>query len=100
MSRRLPREVEDEIGSLLSDLNEAGFSPKASLYSPEAFGNWYVDLKGPIGAFRIIKDRSQYIVDGPKTEELEAAGLWRSFDSLDEFGKVLMNWLRSRAGAF
>src|SRR3954451_6872222 len=97
MAHTLPPEVEHELGSLLSELNRAGFVPEGSLYSPEAFGNRYVDFAGPAERFRIIKDRSVYVIDGPTKEEREHAGLWRGFDSLGEFRTTLMNWLRSKS---
>ena len=81
-----------DVGSLVSRLEALGFNPVASSYSPQVMGNWYVDLTGPKRSLRIIKDRSQFFVDGDRNE-LEPAGLWRVIDDPREFEKKLISWL-------
>ena len=41
---------------------------------------------------RVLKDRSQYMVDGLPEEALKTAGLWRAFDSLDELRITVTQW--------
>ena len=88
----LPIEIEREAGALISDLQAVGWTVSTSLYSPKSFGNWYVDLHRSGVAIRLVKDRSQYMVHGPRKEELEAAGLWWAFDSLSEFRQTVLKW--------
>jgi hypothetical protein len=87
----------DDLTDVLPALGEIGYVPIASQYSPLSFGgDYFVDFTGPRGhSFRLIYDRSQYIVDGQRSE-LEAAGLWRAFDDRAEFTTTLLDWLQSR----
>lgn len=47
--------------------------------------------------FSVVRDRSQYRLDGPDAELLKRVGLWRAFDQREEFEEALVNWLRSGA---
>jgi len=89
---KLPAEVEAEAGALFSELHAGGWKVCASGYDTRTFGNWYVDLRRADNAMRLVKDRSQYMIDGPPTEEIKAAGLWRAFESLDKFRQVVIKW--------
>jgi hypothetical protein len=41
---------------------------------------------------RVIKDRSQWMLDGAK-KDLERAGLWRAFDDTEEFRDALLAYI-------
>jgi hypothetical protein len=88
----LPVEVESEVGALIADLREAGWTVSASRYDARVFGNWYVDLRRKNQTIRLMKDRSQYTIGGPPIEEIKAAGLRRSFDNLYEFQQAIVRW--------
>ena len=89
---KLPSEVEAEAGALLSELRADGWTVCASGYNAQEFGNWYVDLRRADNAIRLVKDRSQYMIDGPPTEAIKTAGLWRAFENLDEFRQLVIKW--------
>jgi hypothetical protein len=89
---KLPIKVEKEAGLLLAELRAAGWQVTASEYDHSAFGNWSVNLQRDGVVMRVLKDRSQYLVDGLPAEALKAAGLWRAFDSLDEFQIAVTQW--------
>ena len=88
----LPVEIESEVGALISDLREAGWTVSASRYDARVFGNWYVDLCRKDQTIRLMKDRSEYMIGGPPTDEIKAAGLWRSFVNLYEFRQAIVRW--------
>jgi dipeptidase len=81
----LPVEVETEVGALIAQLQTAGWIVSAHHYDAKHFGDWYIDLYRAGHRIRLVKDRSQYIFDGPPVEEIKAAGLWKAFDDLHEF---------------
>lgn len=83
-------EIRADIGFLLDRLAGLGYRVVASEYSPECFGNWVVDLAGP-RAFRISKDRSQFMVTADR-QSLERADLWRAFDDPEEFARLVLAW--------
>ena len=87
----LPAIVADLAG-LLSKLEVAGYHAAASEYS-QSFGNYLVKLVGEERWFWITRDRGQYSVGGPPKEELESAGLWRTFDDKAQFERDLLTWL-------
>jgi hypothetical protein len=88
-------EVEAEAGVMISDLRKAGWTVTASYYDAECFGNWLVDLFRAGVAIRLVKDRSQYFVRGP-VDEIKAAGLFRAFNSLQDFRQAITNWATNR----
>ena len=85
-------QIQEDAGPLISKLLASGWTLVESRYSPESFGNWYVDLRNRTTQFRIAKDRSQYVVNGPSIDELKSAGLWKAFDSWDELCPLLERW--------
>ena len=93
----IPHEVEQDIGGLIRALHALGAEVINARYDPESFGNYEISFRAPRVAFRITRDRSQYILHGPPRQELEAAGLWRAFDYRSEFEETLLVWLRSFA---
>jgi hypothetical protein len=92
VAEELAEPVAADLAELLPRLAERGFHPSHWEYTPEAFGNYLIDFKAPTRSFRVIRDRSQYILGGDQ-EELAAAGLWRAFDDKAEFANALLSWL-------
>ena len=64
-------------------------------HDAQSFGNYEVCFRASNVAFRITRDRRQYILHGPPRQELERAGLWRAFNHRDEFGETLLAWVRA-----
>jgi hypothetical protein len=88
----LPPDIVRDIGDLICRLEALGFNPQASAYDPQVMGNWYADFSGSKRSVRIIKDRSQYFVEGDR-KELEPFGLWRAFNDPRELEKKMISWL-------
>lgn len=84
-----PAPVQEDIGKLLASLEALGLRVTAAQYDARAFGNYYVDLEGTRGAFRVVRDRSQCMLDGD-IDALRSAGAWRAFDSREEFAEVVL----------
>ena len=59
---KLPVEV--EAAPLLAELRAGGWQVSASEYDASAFGNWSISLQRDGVVMRLLKDRSQYMVDG------------------------------------
>jgi hypothetical protein len=78
--KELPVEVRDEMEGLVSALLERGWSLVGTSYDANCFGNWQIDLRNGESTLRLVKDRSQYMVDGSELDELKVAGLLRAFD--------------------
>jgi hypothetical protein len=89
----LPNEIAEEVGELISELQKKEWTISFARYDAQSFGNWYVDLDQKGNCIRLIKDRSQYIFSGPPIEEIQAAGLWKSFDDLHEFRHAVIKWV-------
>ena len=85
----VPEQIQKDAGPLISKLIAGGWTLVDSRYSPESFGDWYVDLQNGTATFRIAKDRSQYAVHGTSTDELKSAGLWKAFNDWDEISRSL-----------
>jgi hypothetical protein len=90
-------EIRADIGLLLDRLAALGYWVVASDYSPECFGNWVVELAGPT-AFRICKDRSQFMVTADR-QSLERADLWRAVDDRAEFARLMLAWAAAQKAA-
>ena len=84
-------EVRAEAGSLIADLRTAGWRVVASRYEAPVMGNWFVDLERDGRVIRLVKDRSQFTIDGP-TDELAAADLSKAFDRLSTFREAVVAW--------
>jgi hypothetical protein len=81
-----------DLAELLPQLAAHGFHPGRCEYAPDVFGNYLVDFSAPTKSFRLIRDRSQYMLEGDQ-EELRDAGLFRAFDDKKEFQSALLSWL-------
>jgi hypothetical protein len=97
--QNLPARISAEAGNLLEKLRSAGWRITDSRYDDRVFGNWFVDLVHENQSMRIVKDRSQYSVDGPSYAELKAAYLQRVFDDFEEFSCTVMSWVSSTKDA-
>ena len=86
--------IVEDIGPLLTELKRLGVVEIASSYYAEHFGDYYVDLRGPTGSFRITRDRSQYILFGDD-ERLKSMGLFRAFDSRDQFHDAALRYAQA-----
>lgn len=92
MKNMLPLEIAQEAGELISELQIKGWEISEAKYDARAFGNWYVDLCRANDCIRLTKDRSQYIISGPSIPQMQATGLWKAFDDLEEFRHSVVRW--------
>jgi hypothetical protein len=93
-SEALLCEIEAEARELISELGLAGWTVAALKCDGDVFGNWYVDLCRDSRTLRLVKDRSQYTINGPPTQEMKDVGLWKAFDSFGEFRRLVSEWAR------
>jgi hypothetical protein len=84
----------EDIGTLLAELEGLGAKETASQYDAAHFGDFYVDVRGRKGTFRIVRDRGQYILDGD-LERIKTMGYWRAFDSRAEFFVAVLTYARA-----
>jgi hypothetical protein len=88
----LPPEIVTEAGELISELRSAGWTVEGSQFDAKVFGNWFVDLRRASRTLRLVKDRSQFMVDGPSMQQKKDAGLWRGFGSFEEFHEAIKDF--------
>jgi hypothetical protein len=84
-------QIRSEVGTLLDELRALGWTVSASRYDRDVMGNWFVDISRMEVKLRLIKDRGQYSVDGPR-QELAAEGLWRIYDNVEEFSRSIVGF--------
>ncbi len=84
----------EDIGTLLAELEGLGAKETASQYDAAHFGNFYVDVAARKGAFRIVRDRGQYLLDGD-LDRIKTLGYWRAFDSRAEFFVAVLTYARA-----
>ena len=89
----LPPELE-EVRDAISCLNGREWRMCGHQYDEEVFGNWHIDFCRQSQKIRLVKDRSQYFVEGTAAE-LKTAGLWRSFNGLEEFQRAVIAWVEN-----
>jgi hypothetical protein len=92
----LPPEIVADLGELLVELEADGVQATSGEYSRESFGNYTVEFRSNKGLFRVVRDRSQYYIDGPSQDQLLPLGLWRAFNDLETFSEALHGWLARR----
>ena len=92
----LPVEIEADTGALLGELTELGFRVVEARYEAKSFGNYYIDLVGPICAFRITRDRGQYLIDAD-VDRLKNLGMFRAFTDKEELRTAIRSYLHSMA---
>ena len=85
-----------DAGALLTELAVHGIYETASQYDVWHFGNYYVDLTGPHGDFRISRDRGQYLLHGD-LERLKDLGLFRAFDQMSQFRQAVLRYVGAAA---
>ena len=85
-----------DAGALLTELAVHGIHETASQYDVGHFGNYYVDLTGPQGDFRISRDRGQYLLHGD-LERLKDLGLFRAFDQMSQFRQAVLRYVGAAA---
>lgn len=83
-------EIIADVSHLVERLLKAGYRFGRSESRPRDFGNWFVDVRGK-KRFRLIKDRGQYMINGPE-DELRTADLWRAFRDKEEFSEKVAAW--------
>jgi hypothetical protein len=75
-------------------LQPIGFSLLRSQSGP--MDSATADYSDGRSTLRVIKDRSQWFLDGARAD-LEAFGLWRAFDDTGEFRDALLAYISRRA---
>jgi hypothetical protein len=90
----VPAPVAEDIGSLLAQLLSIGFSVLESEYSASDFGNYHVDLQRGSVSLRLMRDRGQYLIDGP-VSRLKALGLFQAFNLQEEFAEAVFTYIRN-----
>jgi hypothetical protein len=91
-----PNRYFSEIEELVDALAGLGFPLVRYSEEPRAFNNFYADFSNGSVCFRVIRDRSQFMVDGEK-RTLELSGLWKAFDNQSTFEQALLKWVREKA---
>jgi len=99
MLTELPTEVQVALAPLASTLNASHLLPSTWEFSPESFGNFVATFRSSDHMVSITRDRNQFIVGGADRDELEAARLWRAFDTAHDLLPYLAKWLGQRDGA-
>jgi hypothetical protein len=94
----LPATIQHALAPLASTLAAAQLTPSGWEYS-DSFGNFLVAFRGSGRELTLNRDRGQFIVGGPDRDSLEAAGLWRAFDTAEELLPPLARWLGQGDGA-
>jgi hypothetical protein len=93
----LPSELE-EVREASSYLIGRGWKICGHRYDQQAFGNWYIDFCRQSQTIRLVKDRSQYFVEGT-ADELKVAGLRKAFNVVEEFQQAVIAWVGNLDGA-
>jgi len=88
--------ISESIGPLLTQLEGLGVQFGGDTYSRESFGNFYVDCSFRGKQFRLSRDRSEYMIEGDM-DELKRLGLWRAYDSLEDYSAAVMAYAQSVA---
>jgi len=98
MSTSLTPAASQALGPLVAQLASLGAVPVACEVST-SFGNLAVSFSLAGRQFVIVRDRGQYLVNGPSQSELEVAGLWRTFPGVRELAPPLLAWLTAASAA-
>jgi hypothetical protein len=88
--------IYEAIGPLLNKLQELGARFDADTYSRESFGDFHVDCTLRGKRFRLFRDRNQYMIDGDM-DELKRLGLWRAYDSVEDYCAAVVQYAKSVA---
>ena len=90
----LDRHIEASLGPLVRELAADGWSVTRAEYGADSFGDIVVELQKESRWLVLTRDRSQFMIDGPDHAALRAAGLFRAFDSVNDFKDAVLAWLR------
>jgi hypothetical protein len=93
----LDKHIEASLGPLLNELAADGWSVTRAQYDATSFGNILVEMHRGSAWIVLTRDRSQFIIDAPDHAALRAAGLFRAFDSVNDFKEAVLAWLRVAA---
>jgi len=93
MFGRLPRAIDEDLGAFLGMQKKRGFRIVGSKYSPESFGNYFVDLQAADSWVRIVRDRLQYFIHTKSPDDLRKADMLRAFDDRAAFETAVLAWL-------
>lgn len=86
-----PKILED-IGPIITTLLAHGYSVVEDSYDAQQFGDYQVRFIGKARTFDIVKDRGQFMLYG-KRDELEPIGLWRAYNTPEEFCRDVLKWV-------
>ena len=95
MTTEGPNRYFRDIEEFVKVLSHAGFSLVRYSEEPRAFDNLYADFSNGQTTFRVVRDRSQWMVDGEK-QLLERYGLWKAFDDQQEFESALFRFAKEQ----
>jgi hypothetical protein len=84
--------IKREAGDLIADLSESGWNVHSSQYSSQVFGNWSLVLRRGTQEITLVKERSQFTIDGPAELGLDAEPLRKAFNSFWEFHLAISSW--------
>jgi hypothetical protein len=79
----------DDFDDLLSEISKFGYSIASYSEEPRSFGDFVVTISKGERSHTISCDRSQLMLKGERYE-LEPFGLWKAFDSKEEFKNALI----------
>ncbi len=86
------------MSAVIPFLLEKGWDIFEYRYEPEVFGNWYIDFFRSDVTIRLVKDRSQYSIDGARAE-LKSDGIGRVFTDPKEFQQAVIDWIKQSAAS-
>ena len=89
--------ITQDLGTALTELTAAGFTVQSSEYDGGDPGNYVAEFVAPHAHYRIIRDRGEYLLDGPR-DVLEPHDLWRAYESRAEFFKALHAFIANEKG--
>jgi hypothetical protein len=81
------------IGALLDQLSALGVEFGGTAYCEDSFGDFCVGCTLGGKQFRLFRDRGQYMIDG-EMDELKRQGLWRTFDSVEEYSAAVVKYAK------
>jgi hypothetical protein len=88
----LPVEIARDADGLFAAMRTVGWTVVRFSYDAAVMGNWQVGLLRGGHSLQIVRDKSQFFIEGPPAEELKAAGLWRAFDDSTKFCDAVAHW--------
>src|SRR5262249_41944852 len=90
----IPEPIVEALGPLMQRLAALGYQPTSGRFDPDLFGNFLVGFENGTQRFELVRDRSQFMVEG-EPSELEPFGLFQAFNSVAELEAPLLTWLEA-----